>query len=59
VELKKKAELEGLSGAERKAKIDALCQEEVRRTLAEVRTEIQRQLDAKIERRRLQKASAD
>jgi multiple sugar transport system substrate-binding protein len=59
VDLERKDELKGLSGAERKAKIDALCQEEVRRTLAEVRQEMQRQLDAKIERRRLQKASAD
>jgi len=59
VELEKKSALEGLTGAARQAKIEALCREEVARTLAEVRQEVQRQLDAKIARRRLQLGSAD
>jgi len=59
IEQEGKDRLAGLSGAERKAMIETLCREEVQQTLAEVRREIQRKLDAKIERRRLQKSSAD
>jgi multiple sugar transport system substrate-binding protein len=59
VELENKSALEGLTGAARQAKIKALCREEVAGTLAQARQEIQARLDSKIERRRLQKRSAD
>jgi multiple sugar transport system substrate-binding protein len=59
VELENKSALEGLIGAARQAKIKALCREEVARTLAQARQEVQARLDSKIERRRLQKRSAD
>jgi multiple sugar transport system substrate-binding protein len=59
VEQQHAAELAGLTGAARKAKVEALCREEVRRELGRVREEIQRKLDQKIERRRLQARSAD
>jgi len=50
--------LAGLSGAERQARIDALCRAEVERTLRAVRENIQQKLDDKTARARLQPQEA-
>jgi multiple sugar transport system substrate-binding protein len=46
------APLQGLAGAERQAKVDSLCREEILKTLAQVRRRIQAQYDEHIERER-------
>jgi len=47
------AELRGLTGEQRRQKLDELCRREIERTLRELREQIQRQLDTKRERDRL------
>ena len=42
--------LKGLTGEERRRKIESLCEEEIRATLERVRDEIQTKLDSKLER---------
>ena len=44
------AKLKGLTGEERRRKIESLCEEEIRATLERVRDEIQTKLDSKLER---------
>ena len=51
-------ELAGLSGEARKARVEALCEGEIRRTLAEVRENIQAKLDRKREREALREGRA-
>ena len=43
-------DLQGLAGDERQRKIEALCREEVKKTLAEVRRRMQQRIDDKRER---------
>jgi multiple sugar transport system substrate-binding protein len=47
------APLAGLAGAKRQAKVEALCREEIVRTLGDVRRRIQARFDQHIERERL------
>jgi ABC-type glycerol-3-phosphate transport system substrate-binding protein len=52
-------ELEGLEGDARRDRAEALCREEIVRTLEDVRERMQRQYDAGVERRKLREARGD
>jgi hypothetical protein len=54
VDREKAAELQGLTGKERQARIEELCREEVAKTLKAIRVEFQAKLDQRLERRHLQ-----
>jgi multiple sugar transport system substrate-binding protein len=51
------APLAGLAGAQKQAKIEALCREEIVRTLADVRQRIQARYDQHIQRESMRRAS--
>jgi multiple sugar transport system substrate-binding protein len=53
------AELAGLTGEARQARIEALCRDEVERTLRAVREDMQQKLDQRLARERLQPRRAE